>query len=114
VGDMRARGEDPVDWTAYTAALQAHAAKAPPPTATVAQVADHIDHVREVAGAEHVGLGGDFDGCDPMPAGLEDVSGYPTLIAELIDRGWSDNDIAALTRRNILRVLADAESVQRA
>jgi membrane dipeptidase len=49
-----------------------------------------------------------------MPAGLEDVSGYPTLIAELIDRGWSDNDIAALTRRNILRVLADAESVQRA
>jgi membrane dipeptidase len=114
VDDMRARGEDPVDWTAYTAALQAHAAKAPPPTATVAQVADHIDHVREVAGAEHVGLGGDFDGCDPMPAGLEDVSGYPTLIAELIDRGWSDNDIAALTRRNILRVLADAESVQRA
>ena len=112
VDDMRARGEDPVDWTAYTAALQAHAAKAPPPTATVAQVADHIDHVREVAGAEHVGLGGDFDGCDPMPAGLEDVSGYPTLIAELIDRGWSENDIAALTRRNILRVLADAESVQ--
>ena len=75
----------------------------------MAQVADHIDHVREVAGVEHVGLGGDFDGCDPMPAGLEDVSGYPTLIAELIDRGWSDNDIAALTRRNILRVLADAE-----
>jgi len=80
----------------------------------VAQVADHIDHVRDVAGVEHVGLGGDFDGCDPMPAGLEDVSGYPTLIAELIDRGWSDNDIAALTRRNILRVLADAASVQRA
>ncbi len=114
VDDMRVRGEDPVDWTAYTAAVQARAAKAPPPIATVAQVADHIDHVRDVAGVEHVGLGSDFDGCDPMPAGLEDVSCYPALIAELVERGWSDDDIAALTRRNILRVLADAESVQRA
>jgi membrane dipeptidase len=114
VDDMRARGENPVDWTDYTAALAARAAKAPPPIATVAQVADHIDHVRDVAGVEHVGLGGDFDGCDPMPAGLEDVSCYPALIAELIDRSWSDHDISALTRRNILRVLADAETVQRA
>ena len=114
VDDMRVRGEDPLDWPAYTAAVQARAAKAPPPTATVPQVADHIDHVRDVAGVEHVGLGGDFDGCDPMPAGLEDVSCYPALIAELVERRWSDDDIAALTRRNILRVLADAESVQRA
>ncbi len=114
VDDMRVHGENPVDWTAYTAAVQARAAKVPPPTATVAQVADHIDHVRDVAGVGHVGLGGDFDGCDPMPAGLEDVSCYPALIAELVERGWSDDDIAALTRRNILRVLADAESVQRA
>ena len=114
VDDMRVHGENPVDWTAYTAAVQARTAKVPPPTATVAQVADHIDHVRDVAGVGHVGLGGDFDGCDPMPAGLEDVSCYPALIAELVERGWSDDDIAALTRRNILRVLADAESVQRA
>jgi membrane dipeptidase len=114
VDDMRVRGEDPLDWTAYTAAVQARAAKAPPPTATVPQVADHIDHVRDVAGVEHVGLGGDFDGCNPMPAGLEDVSCYPALIAELVERRWPDDDIAALTRRNILRVLADAESVQRA
>jgi membrane dipeptidase len=114
VDGMLARDENPLDWAAYTVAVQARAAKAPPPIATVAQVADHIDHVRDVAGVEHVGLGGDFDGCDPMPAGLEDVSCYPALIAELVERGWSDDDIAALTRRNILRVLADAESVQRA
>jgi membrane dipeptidase len=114
VDGMLARDENPLDWTAYTAAVQARAAKAPPPIATVAQVADHVEHVRDVAGVEHVGLGGDFDGCDPMPAGLEDVSCYPALIAELVERGWSDDDIAALTRRNIIRVLADAESVQRA
>jgi membrane dipeptidase len=114
VDGMLARDENPLDWTAYTAAVQARAAKAPPPIATVAQVADHIEHVRDMAGVEHVGLGGDFDGCDPMPAGLEDVSCYPALIAELVERGWADDDIAALTRRNILRVLADAESVQRA
>ena len=114
VDDMRARGENPVDlaWP-YTAALQAHAAKAPPPIATVAQVADHIDHVREVAGVEHVGLGGDFDGVRSDAGGPRGRVGYPALIAELVERGWSDNDIAALTRRNILRVLADAESVQR-
>ena len=111
--DMRTRGENPVEWAAYTAAVQARTAKVPPPVATVGQVADHIEHVRVVAGIEHVGLGGDFDGCDPMPAGLEDVSCYPAVIAELIDRGWSDDELAALTRRNILRVLADAESVQR-
>jgi membrane dipeptidase len=114
VDAMRARGENPLDWMAYTAAVTAHAAAVRPPIATVTQVADHIDHVREVAGVDHVGLGSDFDGCDPMPAGLDDVSCYPTLIAELIDRGWSDEEIAALTRRNIVRVMADTESVQSA
>ena len=86
---------------------QAH----PAPVATVAQVADHVEHVRAVAGIEHVGLGGDFDGCDPMPAGLEDVAGYPALIAELRRRGWSEPELAALTRGNVLRVLRDAEAV---
>ena len=79
--------------------------------ATVAQVADHVDHVREVAGIDHVGLGGDFDGCDPMPAGLSDVTGYPALLDELAGRGWSTDDLTALARRNVLRVLADAELV---
>ena len=64
-----------------------------------------------MAGIEHVGLGGDFDGCDPMPAGLADVSCYPNLIEELIGRGWSERDLAALTRGNILRVMRDVEAV---
>jgi membrane dipeptidase len=61
-----------------------------------------------VAGIEHIGIGGDYDGCDAMPVGLEDVTGYPALIAELIDRNWSPEDLAALTGENVLRVLGDA------
>ncbi len=107
---MIARGEDTRDWAAYQAASNARALTDPAPAVTVAQVADHVEHVREVAGVDHVGIGGDFDGCDVLPVGLADVAGYPRLIAELIDRGWSDADLAALTRGNILRVLADAEA----
>ena len=80
----------------------------PPPPVTVAQVADHVDHVRAVAGLRHVGLGGDFDGCDDMPSGLDDVSGYPALFGELAARRWSDGDLAALAGGNVLRVLRDA------
>ena len=69
------------------------------PNATVAQVADHVEHVREVAGVEHVGIGGDFDGTDQLPEGLEDVSGYPALFAELLRRGWSEADLARAGRR---------------
>ena len=107
--EMRARGENPRDWSAHMDAAARHAANRPAPVATVAQIADHVEHVRGVAGIDHVGIGGDFDGCDPMPAGLEDVSGYPRLIAELLERGWSDQDLAALTRGNILRTLRAAE-----
>ena len=106
---MRAEGEDPRDWSAHMAAAARYAVRRPAPLATVSQVADHVEHIREVAGLAHVGIGGDFDGCDPMPAGLEDVSGYPALIAELLGRGWAEDELAALTRRNILRVLRDAE-----
>ena len=81
------------------------------PTATVADVADHVEHARAVAGLDHVGLAGDYDGCDVLPTGLEDVTGYPRLIAELIDRGWSDDDCAKVAGGNILRVLAEAEAV---
>jgi membrane dipeptidase len=81
----------------------------PRPEATVAQVADHIDHVRDTAGVDHVGLGGDYDGCDRLPVGLEDVSGYPRLLEALADRGWSRADLEKLTGRNILRVLRAAE-----
>jgi membrane dipeptidase len=83
----------------------------PRPTATIGQVADHIDHAREVAGIDHIGIGGDFDGTDDLPAGLTDVSGYPRLLAELADRGWSESDLRALTGRNVLRVLREAERV---
>ncbi len=80
------------------------------PAATLAQVADHVDHVREVAGVAHVGIGGDFDGTPALPAGLEDVSRYPALLHELQRRRWSEADLKALAGGNILRVLRDAES----
>ena len=107
LAEMTERGEDRRDWDAHTAAAARRAIDHPPPVATIADVADHVEHVREVAGLAHVGLGGDFDGCDPMPAGLTDVTGYPALIAELISRRWSEADLAALTRENTLRVLRD-------
>ncbi|MEU8663943.1 dipeptidase [Actinoplanes philippinensis] len=98
----------PHDWAAEPAFapwLAAH----PKPSATVAQVADHVDHAREVAGVDHVGIGGDFDGTPEVPDGLADVSAYPRLLAELRDRGWSPDDLEKLANRNILRVLRDAE-----
>ena len=85
---------------------QAH----PVPEATLAQVADHVDHIREVAGVAHVGLGGDFDGTGDVTAGLADVSRYPALFAELLHRGWSEPDCAALAGGNLLRALREAES----
>ncbi|HET6967854.1 MAG TPA: dipeptidase [Ornithinibacter sp.] len=82
----------------------------PRPTATVGDVVAHCEHVRDVAGIEHIGLGGDYDGVDALPEGLEDVSGYPRLLAALADRGWSDDDLARLAGGNALRVLGAAES----
>ena len=81
--------------------------------ATLAQVADHIDYVHKVAGADHVGLGSDFDGIDVGPAGLEDVSKYPDLFAELIRRGWTDADLGKLAGENVLRVMRQAEAVSK-
>ncbi|MFE6754243.1 dipeptidase [Streptomyces sp. NPDC057684] len=85
----------------------------PRPVATVSTVADHLDHMREVAGVDHIGIGGDYDGTAFLPDGLGDVSGYPNLIAELVDRGWSDTDLAKLTWQNAVRVLGAAEDVAR-
>jgi len=84
-------------------------AEHPRPEATVAQVADHVEHARLVAGLDHVGLGGDYDGVDRQPTGLADVSGYPVLLRELAGRGWSRTELEALTGRNVLRVLRAAE-----
>jgi membrane dipeptidase len=82
----------------------------PMPPATISQVADHIDHVREVAGLAHVGIGADFDGTPALPVGLQDVSRYPALFHELQRRRWSESDLKALAGGNILRTLRDAES----
>jgi membrane dipeptidase len=82
----------------------------PRPRATLAQVADHLDHVRQVAGPDHVGIGSDFDGFDHPPIGLEDVSRFPYLFAELIRRGWSDDDLRKLAGRNLLRAFRQAEA----
>jgi membrane dipeptidase len=81
------------------------------PRATLAHVANHMDHIRKVAGADHVGLGGDFDGITAVPAGLEDVSKYPVLIAELLRRGWPDEDVKKALGLNVLRVMRRAEEV---
>jgi membrane dipeptidase len=83
----------------------------PAPVVTVSQVADHIDHVRKVAGIDHVGIGSDFDGISRTPQGLEDVSKYPVLLAELLRRGWSDADVRKVAGENILRVMREAEQV---
>jgi membrane dipeptidase len=85
----------------------------PEPPAALAQVADHVDHVRRVAGIDHVGLGSDFDGITSTPAGLEDVSRFPALVAELLRRGYSDEDVRKVTSGNVLRALREAERVAR-
>jgi len=106
-------GADPDDYSAAMPLIRAWMAEHPPPRVTVAEVADHVEHVRAVAGIDHVGLGGDYDGVDFQPEGLQDVSGYPHLVAELLERGWSDPEVAKLTWDNALRVLREAEAVAR-
>lgn len=80
----------------------------PAPRVGVDTVADHIEHAREVAGVDHLGMGGDYDGVPALPTGLEDVTGYPNVLQELADRGWSTGDLQKLTSGNMLRVLADS------
>jgi membrane dipeptidase len=85
-----------------------YAERDPRPRARIDDVVAHVEHVREVAGIDHVGLGGDYDGVDQLPEGLEDVTGYPRLLAALAERGWSPTDLAALAGGNALRVMGDA------
>jgi len=82
-------------------------------TATIADVANHIEHVRRVAGVDHVGIGSDFDGISSTPAGLEDVSKFPDLFAELSRRGWSDEELRKVAGENMLRVIKTAERTAR-
>jgi membrane dipeptidase len=83
------------------------------PKVTIAKVAEHIEHIRKVAGVEHIGIGADYDGNTLWPEGLSDVSTYPNLFAELIRRGWSDHDLKLLAGENVLRALARAEAVSK-
>ncbi|MEU9179567.1 dipeptidase [Streptomyces sp. NPDC048550] len=112
--NLRAHGFHHLDTSPEAMALhRAFEAQRPRPVATAATVADHLDHMREVAGVDHIGIGGDYDGTAFTPAGLDDVAGYPNLIAELLTRGWSHADLAKLTWANAVRALRDAEAVAR-
>lgn len=97
--DLAARNQITAEWAA------AH----PRPRATLGDVVAHAEHVREVAGIDHIGIGGDYDGTDDLPDGLQDVSCYPALVAALLDRGWSEKDCGKLTSGNVLRALREAE-----
>ncbi|MCZ0209844.1 dipeptidase [Streptomyces achromogenes] len=112
--NLRAHGLHHLDTSPEAMRLhRAFEERHPRPVATVSVVADHLDHMREVAGIDHLGIGGDYDGTAFTPDGLDDVSGYPNLLAELLDRGWSRTDLAKLTWRNAVRVLGAAEDVAR-
>ncbi|GGN58719.1 dipeptidase [Streptomyces kronopolitis] len=113
--NMRAHGLHHLDTTEEGMRVhRAFEAAHPRPKATAATVADHLDHMREVAGVDHIGIGGDFDGTAFTPDDLADVAGYPHLIAELLDRRWSEADLAKLTWQNAVRALRAAEDVARA
>ena len=105
-------GIDPRDLDALDAYEESYPTPRPP--SSVDDVVAHLQHAREVAGIDHLGLGGDYDGVGFLPAGLEDVSGYPRLLDALRGRGWSDTDLGRLTSGNLSRVLHDAEAVARA
>ncbi len=109
--DARLKSLNPGDPTAVTAGLEAWTAAHPIPRAGVADVVAHIQHVRDVAGIDHVGLGGDFDGVDALPVGLEGVDAYPRLLAALMAEGWSEADIRKLAGENVLRVMSAVEAV---
>jgi membrane dipeptidase len=123
VSDEYRKASDPLwkEWEARTAGVTDPAererigreigARMPKIEVSIAEVADHVDHVRRVAGADHVGLGGDYDGNDSWPEGMEDVTGYPRLLAELARRGWSDEDLGRLASGNVLRAMRQAEEV---
>ena len=100
-------GNNDAQFKAVAAWREAH----PSPRSTIANVADHMDHIRKVAGADHIGMGGDYDGITETVVGLEDVSKYPDLLAELIKRGWTDKEIRGVAGENVLRALSQAEVV---
>ncbi|HEX6863304.1 MAG TPA: dipeptidase, partial [Thermoanaerobaculia bacterium] len=109
--EARLKALHPDDPKRVEAGLESWRKEHPVPRATLAQVADHIEHVRRVAGVDHVGIGSDFDGITSVPVGLEGVDDYPVLLAELLRRGWTDEDVEKLAGHNVLRVFREAEKV---
>jgi membrane dipeptidase len=109
MSDLRAKYGN--DTAAITREVKQWTAAHPSPRATLSQVADQIEYVRKIAGVDHVGIGSDFDGITEVVQGLEDVSTFPALFAELVRRGWSDADLKKLAGENLLRVFGEAEKV---
>ncbi len=109
--EARLKALNPDDPKRVESGLEAWRKANPSPRATLAQVADHIEHVRKVAGIDHVGIGSDFDGITSTPEGLEGVEDFPALLAELMRRGWKDEEIKKLAGLNLLRVLRESEKV---
>jgi membrane dipeptidase len=109
--ELRLQTLNPGDPQAVQDGMKAWLADNPLWTVPLGELADHFDHVREVAGVDYVGIGSDFDGIGALPKGMEDVAGYPTLLVELMRRGWSREDIAKVAGLNILRVMREAEAV---
>ena len=107
----RLKAARPNDAAALKAGLDAWTAAHPAPDATIGEVADHIDHIRTIAGIDHIGIGSDFDGITQTIKGLDNVSTYPALTAELLKRGYSDADIKKILGENVLRAFRDAERV---
>ena len=107
--EERQKRLNPGDPAAAAAGLAAWDQSHPRPHATVAQLANHVEHIRDVAGIDHVGIGSDYDGVEYLPDGMGGVDGYPLLFGELMRRGWSDADLAKLAGANLLRVLRAAE-----
>lgn len=109
--EARLKQQFPNDEAALKTGMEAWSKANPAPRATIADAAEHIDHIRKVAGIDHIGLGGDFDGITSVPEGLEDVSKYPSLTAELLRRGYKDDEIKKILGLNVLRVMREAEKV---
>jgi membrane dipeptidase len=109
--EARLKALHPEDPDRVKSELEAWTKENPSPKATLAQAADHIEHVRQVAGIDHVGIGSDFDGITSTPVGLEGVDAYPVLLAELLRRGWTDEEVKKLAGLNVLRVFREAEKV---
>jgi membrane dipeptidase len=109
----RLKKQFPTDAGAVTRGIDEWTTAHPAPRATLAEAANHIDHIRKVAGIDHIGLGSDFDGITQVPQGLEDVSKFPSLIAELLRRGYKDDEIKKILGQNILRVMREVEVVSK-